>query len=176
SKMGISTVDGYRGAQIFEALGLAAEVIDTCLVGTASVVGGLGFAALGDDVLRRHRDAFGADEPDLDSPGFVRFRKGGEYHASHPDAIEALHVAVGLGKDKAAAHVLQQAVADGRADLYARFAELVNSRPTIPIEDDEPALAITRRFSSGAMSHGSLSAEAHETLALALNAVGARNN
>ncbi|HZQ75837.1 MAG TPA: glutamate synthase large subunit [Acidimicrobiia bacterium] len=191
SKMGISTVDGYRGAQIFEALGLAAEVIDTCLVGTASVVGGLGFAALGDDVLRRHRDAFGADEPDLDSPGFVRFRKGGEYHASHPDAIEALHVAVGLGKDKAAAHVLQQAVADGRADLYARFAELVNSRPTtelhdllelvpagppIPIEDVEPALAITRRFSSGAMSHGSLSAEAHETLALALNAVGARNN
>jgi len=201
SKMGISTVDGYRGAQIFEALGLAAEVIDTCLVGTPSNIGGLGFAELAEDALARHRAAFGDDGPELDSPGFVRFRKGGEYHASHPDAIEALHATVALGaggaggspgtKEKAAAHVLQQAVADGRADLYARFAELVNHRPTtelhdllefvpagepVPLDEVEPALAITRRFSSGAMSHGSLSAEAHETLALALNMVGARNN
>ncbi|HKN39806.1 MAG TPA: glutamate synthase-related protein, partial [Acidimicrobiia bacterium] len=208
SKMGISTVDGYRGAQIFEALGLAGEVIDTCLVGTASVIGGLGFAALGEDAIRRHRDAFDTDEAELDSPGFVRFRKGGEYHASHPDAIEALHATVSLGQPQAsnviflddhrpadaelrAAHLLQRAIADGRADLYARFAELVNGRPTtelhdlleflpagppVPLEEVEPALAITRRFSSGAMSHGSLSAEAHETLALALNMVGARNN
>ncbi|HTC80021.1 MAG TPA: glutamate synthase central domain-containing protein, partial [Acidimicrobiia bacterium] len=208
SKMGISTVDGYRGAQIFEALGLAGEVIDTCLVGTASAIGGLGFADLGEDALRRHRDAFHTDEAELDSPGFVRFRKGGEYHASHPDAIEALHATVSLGQPQAsnviflddhrpadaelrAAHLLQRAIADGRADLYARFAELVNGRPTtelhdlleflpagppVPLEEVEPALAITRRFSSGAMSHGSLSAEAHETLALALNMVGARNN
>ena len=223
SKMGISTVDGYRGAQIFEALGLASEVIDTCLVGTASAIGGLGFTALGEDVLRRHADAFGGDAQ-LDSPGFVRFRKGGEYHASHPDAIEALHATVALspggkGNDRPdgsnlifldehrrpdeepqagpdpdelrAAHLLQRAVADGRGDLYAGFAELVNNRPTtelhdlleftpvgdpIPLEEVEPALAITRRFSSGAMSHGSLSAEAHETLAVALNMVGARNN
>ncbi|HEV7862325.1 MAG TPA: glutamate synthase central domain-containing protein, partial [Acidimicrobiia bacterium] len=82
SKMGISTVDGYRGAQVFEALGLAAEVVDTCLAGTASVIGGLGFTALAEDALARHREAFGADQPALDSPGFVRFRKGGEYHAS----------------------------------------------------------------------------------------------
>ncbi|HYH48098.1 MAG TPA: glutamate synthase-related protein, partial [Acidimicrobiia bacterium] len=214
SKMGISTVDGYRGAQIFEALGLAGEVVDTCLAGTASVIGGLGFDALAEDVLRRHEAAFGEDGPELDSPGFVRFRKGGEYHASHPDVIEALHTTVGLaksnGKDQAtrrgtgsgngegprpeelqAAHLLQRAIADGRADLYERFAELVNNRPLtelhdllefrpaaspIPIEEVEPAVAITRRFSSGAMSHGSLSAEAHETLALALNMVGARNN
>ena len=215
SKMGISTVDGYRGAQIFEALGLADEVIDTCLVGTASALGGLGFAALGEDALRRHEDAFGSDDTELDSPGFVRFRKGGEYHASHPDAIEALHATVALSKDQPdglesdlprrayeltpaphpdelrAAHLLQRAVADGRGDLYARFAELVNNRPTtelhdllelvaagepVPLDEVEPALAITRRFSSGAMSHGSLSAEAHETLAVALNMVGARNN
>jgi len=213
SKMGISTVDGYRGAQIFEALGLAREVIDTCLAGTASTIGGLGFAALAEDALARHRAAFEDDDPQLESPGFVRFRKGGEYHASHPDAIEALHSTVALGRDQPegsnlvflddhrpsgphpdelrAAHLLQQAVAGGRADLYARFAELVNNRPTtelhdllelvpagepVPIEEVEPALAITRRFSSGAMSHGSLSAEAHETLALALNMVGARNN
>ncbi|HZI38803.1 MAG TPA: glutamate synthase-related protein, partial [Acidimicrobiia bacterium] len=219
SKMGISTVDGYRGAQIFEALGLASEVIDTCLVGTASALGGLGFSALGEDALRRHEDAFGGDDAQLDSPGFVRFRKGGEYHASHPDAIEALHATVALSKDRPdgsnlifldehrrsgegtppgphpdelrAAHLLQRAVADGRGDLYAGFAALVNNRPTtelhdllefaaagrpVPLEEVEPALAITRRFSSGAMSHGSLSAEAHETLAVALNMVGARNN
>ena len=191
SKMGISTVDGYRGAQIFEALGLGADVINTCLAGTASVIGGLGFADLAEDALARHRDAFDDEAAELDSPGFVRFRKGGEYHASHPDAIEALHATVALGKEKAAAHVLQQAVADGRTDLYARFAELVNNRPTtelhdllelvpggppVPLDEVEPALDITRRFSSGAMSHGSLSAEAHETLALALNMVGARNN
>ncbi|HEV8624737.1 MAG TPA: glutamate synthase-related protein, partial [Acidimicrobiia bacterium] len=146
-------------------------------------------------------------------PGFVRFRKGGEYHASHPDAIEALHATVALGQDQPdesnliflddhrptgphpdelrAAHLLQRAVADGRADLYATFAELVNNRPTtelhdllefapagppVPLDEVEPAMAITRRFSSGAMSHGSLSAEAHETLAVALNMVGARNN
>jgi glutamate synthase (ferredoxin) len=213
SKMGISTVDGYRGAQIFEALGLAGEIIDTCLAGTASTIGGLGFAALGADAIGRHEEAFGGDDAQLDSPGFVRFRKGGEYHASHPDAIEALHATVALGQEQRdgsnliflddhrpaspqpdelrAAHLLQRAVADARADLYDRFAELVNTRPTtelhdlldvvaagppVPLDEVEPALAITRRFSSGAMSHGSLSAEAHETLALALNMVGARNN
>src|SRR6185295_12600891 len=85
SKMGISTVDGYRGAQIFEALGLGAEIVDVCLRGTTSVVGGLGFAALGADVLERHELAF-SDEPALAEPGFVRFRKlGGEYHGNNPD-------------------------------------------------------------------------------------------
>ena len=223
SKMGISTVDGYRGAQIFEALGLADEVITTCLAGTASAIGGLGFATLAEDAIRRHEDAFAANGAELDSPGFVRFRKGGEYHANHPEAIEALHSTVELGQagsgdprrrqgqppnviflddhrpdaggphpdELRAAHLLQRAVAEGRADLYASFANLVNSRPPtelhdllefvpgvtpVPLEEVEPALAITRRFSSGAMSHGSLSAEAHETLALALNLVGARNN
>jgi hypothetical protein len=110
SKMGISTVDGYRGAQIFEALGLAADVVDTCLTGTASQVGGVGFEALGEDVLRRHVDGYGSDRVSLDSPGFVRHRKGGEYHANDPDAIEVLHRTVGIpvevkakGRDKARA-------------------------------------------------------------------------
>ncbi len=243
SKMGISTVDGYRAAQIFEALGLAPEVIDACLTGTASQVGGLGFAALGADALRRHADAFGGDEVVLDSPGFVRQRKGGEYHSNDPDAIELLHQTVGIpveikgkkangnGKgggagaptstamsrqakshepakvifledhrepvaaaapaDIAAAHLLQRAIAQGRADLYEAFAKLVNERPTtelhdllefvpiaepIPLEDVEPVEAITARFSSGAMSHGALSAEAHECLSMALNLIGGKNN
>ncbi|HEY3238338.1 MAG TPA: glutamate synthase-related protein, partial [Acidimicrobiia bacterium] len=231
SKMGISTVDGYRAAQIFEALGLAAEVVDACLAGTASQVGGLGFAALGADALRRHADAFGTDPVVLDSPGFVRHRKGGEYHSNDPDAIEVLHQTVGIpveikGKarkedgnghqprgddrsnvifledhrepvtaaapaDIAAAHLLQRAIAQGRADLYEAFSKLVNERPTtelhdllefapagppVPLEEVEPVAAITARFSSGAMSHGALSAEAHECLAEALNLVGGRSN
>ncbi len=225
SKMGISTVDGYRAAQIFEALGLAAEVVDACLAGTASQVGGLGFTALGADALRRHADAFGTDPVVLDSPGFVRHRKGGEYHSNDPDAIEVLHQTVGVpvevkgrkgngtGKgnsnvvfledhrqpgvtpaapaDIAAAHLLQRAIASGRADLYGAFAKLVNQRPTtelhdlleyvaagppVPLEEVETVGAITARFSSGAMSHGALSAEAHECLAEALNLVGGKSN
>jgi glutamate synthase (ferredoxin) len=222
SKMGISTVDGYRAAQIFEALGLAPEVIDACLTGTASQVGGLSFAALGTDALRRHADAFGTDQVVLDSPGFVRQRKGGEYHSNDPDAIEVLHRTVGIpvevkrkkskangnGKvifledhrepvaaappaDIAAAHLLQRAIAQGRADLYESFSKLVNERPTtelhdllefvsggepIPLTEVEPVEAITARFSSGAMSHGALSAEAHECLSMALNLVGGKSN
>jgi len=92
SKMGISTVDGYRGAQLFDALGLGGEVIDRCLRGTASVVGGLGFRDLGAAVLERHARGFGSDRAGLDEPGFVRFRKrGGEFHANNPDVCDALH-------------------------------------------------------------------------------------
>ena len=257
SKMGISTVDGYRGAQIFEALGLAAEVVDLCLTGTASQVGGVGFDGLGADALRRHADAFGDDQVTLDSPGFVRHRKGGEYHANDPEAIEVLHRTVGIpvetkvkgraakaaagaespasastpeggseagdgsggGKviylqdhrdpadlvrnggprlepaprpaDLQAAHLLQRAIGEGRQELYDAFAKLVNERPTtelhdllelapagppVPLEEVEAAEAITRRFSTGAMSHGALSAEAHETLAIAMNMIGGKSN
>ncbi len=92
SKMGIATVDGYRGAQIHEAIGLGSEVVGLCLRGTTSRVGGVGFAALGADVLERHAAGFAEDEPALDEPGFIRFRKrGGEYHANNPDVISALH-------------------------------------------------------------------------------------
>ena len=97
SKMGISTVDSYRGAQIFEALGLADEVVDLCFTGTPSVVGGLGWAALGEDVLRRHAEAFPPDPDaarprrDLDSPGYYRVRKGGEYHANGKEVVQALN-------------------------------------------------------------------------------------
>ncbi|HLF40862.1 MAG TPA: glutamate synthase-related protein, partial [Acidimicrobiia bacterium] len=253
SKMGISTVDGYRGAQIFEALGLAPEVVETCLTGTASQVGGVGFAELGADALRRHAEAYDTDEVVLDSPGFVRHRKGGEYHANDPEAIEVLHRTVGIpvetrkargrkaepapveeevaaaplatgepngdgGKviylqdhrdpadvpvaaprleppprpaDVQAAHLLQRAIGEGRRELYDAFARLVNERPVtelrdlldlvpagepIPVEEVEPVEAITRRFSTGAMSHGALSAEAHETLAIAMNLIGGKSN
>ena len=100
SKMGIATVDGYRGAQIHEAIGLGPEVVDLCLRGTTSTVGGVGFAALGADVLERHAAGFAEDEPSLDEPGFIRFRKrGGEYHANNPSVIDALHASIGLKVD-----------------------------------------------------------------------------
>jgi glutamate synthase domain-containing protein 2/glutamate synthase domain-containing protein 1/glutamate synthase domain-containing protein 3 len=178
SKMGISTVDSYRGAQIFEAIGLGPEVVDVCFTGTPSVIGGIGWQELGEDALKRHA------EGRLVDAGFYRARKRGEYHTHNDDVVKSLN-------EFKAAHLLQRALKDGKDELYDTFAELVNGRPPteprdlfelvpagdpIPVEEVEPALQITRRFSTGAMSHGSLSREAHETLAEAMNLVGGKSN
>ena len=183
AKMGISDVASYRGAQIFEAIGLSQAVVDRCFPGTPSVIGGIGFAELEREVLDRHAAAYG-DKPKLENPGYVKFRKGGERHATSPDVVEALH-------ETAAAHALRKAVNGGGWILYERFAGLVNERSPlelrdllepvpaarpVPLEDVEPAESIVRHFSGGAMSHGALSAEAHETVAIALNSIGARAN
>ncbi|MGH3665266.1 MAG: glutamate synthase central domain-containing protein, partial [Egibacteraceae bacterium] len=154
SKMGISTLDSYRSAQIFEAVGLGADVVDTALVGTPSTLGGIGLGQLGADVLARHREAFG-EEPKLASPGFYKFRKGGDFHATNPDVVGALHAAVGLEGDldplgaestdrgaMRAAHLLDRAVRDGRWEHYERFAALVNDRaPAEPRDLLEPVYA-----------------------------------
>jgi glutamate synthase (ferredoxin) len=181
SKMGISDVASYCGAQLFDVVGLAAEVVDRCFTGTASPVGGLGLAELESDVLERHSGAWG-ERPKLENPGFVKFRKGGERHATDPEVVDAL---------QEAAHSLRRAVRNGDDDRYRRFAVLVNEREPlelrdllelvpsgapVPLDEVEPAEAIARRFSSGAMSHGSLSAEAHETVATAFNRLGGRAN
>ena len=219
SKMGISTVDSYRGAQTFEALGLGPEVIDLCFTGTPSVVGGLGWDELAEDVFSRHADAFpathrteGSDGSDgnaelvLSSPGYYRVRKGGEAHTNSKEVVQALNdltlvqeVPAGgpdpLGdaavREMAAAHLLQRAIAGGSYEAYESFARMVDERPPIelhdlldlvpsdqpvPIEEVEPAREIARRFSTGAMSHGSLSKEAHENLARAMNLIGGRSN
>jgi glutamate synthase (ferredoxin) len=183
AKMGIATVDAYRGAQIFEAVGLAPEVVERCLTGTPGPGGGISFAAIGAEVLEAHRRAFGPEPPRLADPGLVRFRRrGGEYHAHHPEVIEALHA---LTLDPAD---LDAATA---ADRYRRFAAAVEARPPVephdllevsplgppvPVEEVEPVEAILARVSVGAMSHGALSAEAHETLAVAMNRLGAASN
>ncbi|HYT27363.1 MAG TPA: glutamate synthase-related protein, partial [Actinomycetota bacterium] len=195
SKMGISTLDSYRGAQIFEVLGLDAEVVDACFAGTASPLGGVGFDDLAADVLTRHHLARGG-APQLDNPGWFKHRPRGEYHATNPQVMQALHFAV-RGDDaemkgsKRGAHLLQQAVKGGGYERYEHFAKLVNQRPptalrdlleplpagpAVPLEQVEPAGAILRRFSTAAMSLGSLSPEAHQTLAIALNRVGGRSN
>src|SRR6266545_4270881 len=178
SKMGIADLASYRGAQLFEAVGLARDLIDTCLTGTPSSIGGVGFAELEREVLvRRHDEA-------LENPGYVKFRKGGEPHATNPAVVESL-------QDAAAAHALRKAVGGGGWPLYERFARIVNDRTPLelrdllelrpaqeplPLEEVEPAERIVTRFSGGAMSHGSLSAEAHETVAIAFNRLGARSN
>ncbi|MGH2807234.1 MAG: glutamate synthase-related protein, partial [Actinomycetota bacterium] len=194
SKMGISTLDSYRGAQIIEAMGLGHDVIDLCFTGLASAVGGLSFEELGADVLLRHDAAFGA-KPQLANTGFIKFKRGGEFHAIDPDVVDALHETVGVkeqpDEEMLAAHALQRAVkGDGAA--YLRFADIVNGKggrvaeprdllefiPTtpVPLGEVEPATEIARRFSTGAMSHGALSAEAHETLSIAMNMIGGMAN
>jgi glutamate synthase (ferredoxin) len=188
SKMGISTVDSYRGAQIFETIGLAAEVVDVCFTATPASLGGVGWTALGQDALRLHAAS------GLDNPGYYRdSKRGGEYHTHNKEVVDALAgVAVERAlNDMAAAHVLQRAIAGGGDELYDKFSALVRSRPPaevrdllelvpaatpVPLDEVEPASDIVKRFSTGAMSHGSLSAEAHETLAEAMNLVGGKSN
>ncbi|MEX2659171.1 MAG: glutamate synthase-related protein [Acidimicrobiales bacterium] len=204
SKMGIATVDSYRGAQIFEIIGLGAEIVEACFTGTPSVVGGIGWQALGQDALRRHETAWpaAAETPvTLESPGYFRVRKGGEYHGKGKDVVDALGEVALLsvappadGPDTmmTAAHLLQRAIKGSSTPTYDAYAELVNSRPPtelhdllelvaspdgpIPIDEVEPATAIAPRFSTGAMSHGALSKEAHETLSEAMNLIGGRSN
>jgi glutamate synthase (ferredoxin) len=183
SKMGISDVASYCGAQIFEVVGLADEVVERGFVGTPSSIGGLGFAELEADALERAERAWGA-RPLLENPGYFKFRKGGEPHATSPDVVESLH-------EVAAAHALRKAVREEDWGRYERFSVLVNERtplelrdllelvpagPAVPLDEVEPAEAIVQRFSSGAMSHGALSAEAHQTVAIAFNRLRGKAN
>ncbi|HVE45427.1 MAG TPA: glutamate synthase large subunit [Acidimicrobiales bacterium] len=189
SKMGICTVDSYRGAQIFEIVGLGPEVVDMCFKGTPSVVGGIGWEALGEDAITLHAQVAwppeGDELPRLGNPGFYRdLKRGGEYHTHNKEVVGALN-------NMNAAHLLQRALRSDSEPTYEEFATLVNDRPAtelrdllefvpcvnpIPLEEVEPASAIATRFSTGAMSHGSLSREAHETLAEAMNLIGGRSN
>ena len=184
SKMGISDVASYRGARLFEAVGLDRSLCRDYLGGTPSAIGGARLDRFEREALGRLAAAC-APRPQLENPGYYKFRKGGEPHATDPDVVAALQEAV------TGAHALRTATRDGRSDLYDRFSTLVNGRapleprdllelvpagPPVPLEEVEPAEVIVRRFSSGAMSHGALSAEAHETIAIALNGLGAKAN
>jgi len=218
AKLGISCLDSYRGGQAFDALGLGPEVIETCFPGVASPLGGIGFERIALDALARHAEAFGPETPALANPGFVKFHRGGEHHASNPDVVRALHRTVDPGLERLrstvaadgqggvealgtgrgdgaalrAAHALRWAVREpDRPDLYQRFSDLVRARPPtaprdlldvasagppVPLEEVELAGEILRRFSTGAISNGAISKEAHETLAIAMNSVGGASN
>ncbi len=162
SKMGISTLQSYAGAQIFEAIGLGPEVIDRCFTGTASVIGGIGFKEIAEDVLTRHQSV-GA----LPDHGRVRYRRDGEDHGWSPPLVRALQ----HGEYAGFADGVRARAAAGPRDLLD-FCE----QTPVPLDEVEPAPDIRRRFISSAMSLGALSPEAHATLAIAMNRMHARSN
>ncbi|MFC5404988.1 glutamate synthase large subunit [Cohnella soli] len=180
SKMGISTIQSYRGAQIFEAVGLNTEVIGEHFTGTASRIQGVGFDVIARDTLVAHERAYSKQlgaERELDSGGDYQWRKGGEEHLFNPQTI----------------HTLQMATRTGNYETYKKYSALVQGeynetrtlrsflqfkfdQPPVPIEEVEPLESIFKRFKTGAMSFGSISKEAHEALAIAMNRIGGKSN
>jgi glutamate synthase (NADPH) large chain len=183
SKMGISTVASYTGAQIFEAIGLGSDLIDEYFTGTVSRLGGIGLDEVAEEVRRRHARAYpmrGEElaHRDLDYGGEYQWRREGEYHLFNPKTV----------------FKLQHATRSGQFDVFREYSELVDDqstqvatlrglfrfkegvRPPVPLDEVEPASEIVKRFNTGAMSYGSISAEAHETLAIAMNRLGGRSN
>jgi glutamate synthase (ferredoxin) len=180
SKMGVSTVDGYRGAQIFEALGLSKEVVDRYFTWTASRIGGIGMEVIATEALSRHAQAFShrsSKFQTLDAGGHYQWRSDGEHHTLNPMSV----------------HKLQQAWRRGDYGLFKEYSALMNERlhapaylrslleldlagQPIPLDEVEPVESIVRRFKTGGMSYGSISREAHEALAIAMNRLGGKSN
>ena len=185
SKMGIATADSYCGAQVFEALGLADEVIDECFTGVPSRLGGIGYDALARGVLRLHDETFTSRLPltaartSLAHPGFYKFKKDGEYHAYSPAVVHALQKASGGGDYatyKAYSTLVHKRPPTELRDLLAFVEAQHGGRAPLSIDEVEPVEQIVRRFSTAAMSLGSTSSEAHETLAVAMNRLGGLSN
>jgi glutamate synthase (ferredoxin) len=180
SKMGISTAQSYCGAQIFEAVGLGQEIINRYFTWTSSRIGGIGLDVIADEALARHRRAFPDRQVNgrtLEVGGHYQYRKDGEYHLFNPETV----------------HKLQYACRSGDYRIFKQYSELVDNQARrlctlrglfdlklaeqpIPLEEVEPVDAIMKRFKSGAMSYGSISKEAHETLAVAMNRIGGKSN
>lgn len=181
SKMGVSTVASYTGAQIFEALGLSQEVVDACFTGTTSRLGGIGFDVLAEEAALRHRRAYPRAENAhrrLEVGGEYQWRREGEPHLFNPETV----------------FKLQHATRSRRYEIFKEYTGLVDSqaerlmtlrglfklkegvREPVPIDEVEPVGEIVKRFSTGAMSYGSISMEAHETLAIAMNRLGGKSN
>jgi glutamate synthase (NADPH) large chain len=180
-KMGISTLQSYKGAQIFEALGIAQEVVDKCFRGTASRIKGVDFEILAEEHLRRHELGFPSrDEserlPVLPNMGLVHWRHDGEKHAWNPFTIAEIQQAARAGDREAYKRFSEMANASDRRQGTLRGLMRFKQGNPISIEEVEPAAEIVKRFCTGAMSYGSISAEAHETLAIALNRIGGKSN
>ena len=181
SKMGISTVQSYRGAQIFEAIGVSQEVIDQYFTWTPSRVEGIGLNVIEEEARQRHHEAFSNDhivgERDLDMGGSYQWRRDGEHHQWHPDAIAKLQFAAQTNSWKIYQEFAQ--ISNDQSKKMATLRGLLEFKPdhsSIPIEEVEPASEIVKRFATGAVSLGSISREAHETMAIAMNRIGARSN
>ena len=178
SKMGISTIKSYCGAQIFEAIGLGQEVVDRYFTWTPSRVAGIGLAELAREASQQHARAFPANPvrgQTLEVHGQYQFRKDGELHLFNPRTIHTLQKACRTN-DYATFKEYTQLI-DDQSERIATLRGLLELKPApIPIEEVEPIEAITRRFKTGAMSYGSISQEAHESLAIAMNRIGGRSN
>ncbi|UDL96371.1 glutamate synthase large subunit [Lichenihabitans sp. PAMC28606] len=184
SKMGISTYQSYCGAQIFDAVGLADSFIDQYFRGTATMIGGIGLAEIARETARRHADAFG-DAPiyrnALDVGGDYAYRIRGEAHSWSPQTVSLLQHAVrGNSQDKYRAYAKLMNEQDERLltvrGLFRVKGAAEDGRTPVPIEEVETAAEIVKRFSTGAMSYGSISREAHTTLAIAMNRIGGKSN
>ncbi len=180
SKMGISTLQSYCGAQIFEAIGLSQSFIDRYFTHTMSRIGGVGIEVVAEEVARRHQRAFGrrpAGAEELDAGGEYQWRRDGEYHLFNPDTV----------------FKLQHATRSGQYSIFKEYTRLVDDQnrsratlrglfrlkpagPPVPLEDVDSVETILKRFATGAMSYGSISQEAHETLAIAMNRIGGKSN
>ncbi|HUP48038.1 MAG TPA: glutamate synthase-related protein, partial [Thermoanaerobaculia bacterium] len=174
SKMGVSTMRSYRGAQLFEAVGIADEVIDRWFPGVQSSISGLALDAIERSALARHRAAFSAASAQLEDAGLFRFRRNGEPHAYNPGVVKALHTAIRSGRPldyRSYARLVHE-----REPLTLRDLLEFREGTPVPIDEVEPAPAIIRRFMTAAMSLGALSPEAQSVLAEAMNRLGARSN
>ena len=180
SKMGISTVQSYRGAQIFEALGIGRDVIDAYFSGTASRIGGIGLGVIAAECGERHRRAYprATVQPEvLDAGGFYQWRRDGEFHQWNPATVAKLQHAVRVDSLKSFKEYTSVVNDESRRRATIRgLLELVPAMEPVPIEEVEPAKEIVKRFCTGAMSFGSISKESHETLAVAMNRIGGKSN
>ena len=176
SKMGISLLSSYHGAQIFEALGLGVDLVKLAFAGTTSRLGGLTVAELAQEVIAFHQKAFPELQgKKLENYGFVKYKKGGEYHMNSPEMSKALHKAV---KTKEYNHydLYKQYLQDRPATALRDLLDFESDRESISVEEVESVASIVQRFCTGGMSLGSLSREAHETLAIAMNRLGGKSN
>lgn len=176
SKMGISLLSSYQAAQIFEAIGIGAELLDLAFRGTTSRLGGLSIAELAQEVISFHKRAFPAlTGKKLENFGFVQYRPGGEYHMNSPEMAKALHKAV---ENRSYDHydVYKQYLQGRPVTALRDLLDFNSDRAPLPIEEVEPVEEIVKRFCTGAMSLGALSREAHEVLAIAMNRMGGKSN
>ncbi|MBN2215036.1 MAG: glutamate synthase subunit alpha, partial [Bacteroidales bacterium] len=179
SKMGISTLRSYHGAQIYEALGLNREVIDEYFTGTDSRIGGIGLEEIAAEALKSHQKAYTEqkpDQPEFKTIGVYHYRKDGEYHGWNPDTIGLLQWSArtnDYSKYKEFSDIVNQ---ENRRPHFLRGCLDIKKGKPVPLDEVEPLSEILRRFVTGAMSYGSISKEAHEALAIAMNRIGGKSN
>jgi glutamate synthase (NADPH/NADH) large chain/glutamate synthase (ferredoxin) len=182
SKMGISVVGSYRGAQIFEAIGISSSLIEKCFTGTPSKIEGIGLTEIALETINRHQQAFARAVPEeggelqLADPGYYRFRRQGENHAITPPVIKNFHTFVKSNKPEDYKSYVEAVRLVRPTSLRDLLERIPTGREPIPIDEVEPIEEIRRRFTTAGMSLGALSPEAHECLAIAMNAIGGKSN